>query len=472
MIFSCLRFFGTVFLLLIFPLIGIAQQKNLPLNRSFLLNIEKHLAHPGNNTHSAVKPYIESNINYDSISQIEDEIQNRRQYQSGFIRKMKYESLINIDTGDFKLQIDPLFDFSLYQDNLDNSLRADTTRFYTNTRGIRARGDITNKFSFETIFLENQSFFVNYLDEYVQEWGVVPGQGRVKDFKKTGYDYAWASGYLSYSPIKNISLQFGHGKNFIGEGYRSLLLSDNSFVYPYLKINTTFLKNRFNYTNIYTSLQTLIRMNTHAQREELFVRKQGTFHFLSWNVTQRLQFGFFEGIIWKASDNNYPKKVNPLFYNPIMLINTTLLLNDTSNNTFTGINIKYKLLKKTTLYGQFLSDGLKKGRYGWQAGLKTFDFLTIKNLHLQAEFNSVEPYTYAFQNPIQNYAHYNQALAHPLGAGFKEVVGFVDYRFRDLIFALKINYALMNRDTANSNFGGNIFLPEEQLSGQIQSAMD
>ena len=443
---------------------AVPQQNNVPISRSFLLNVDKHLAHQNNPIHTAVKPYIESFIKYDSIVLHENKIQNRRQYKSSFSRKIKYESLVRVDTGDFKLEINPLFDFSYYDDMADMSLRADTTHFYNNTRGLQARGSITNKISFESIFLENQSFLVGYLNEYVQKWNVVPGQGRVKDFKVTGYDYAWASAYASYSPVKNLNLQFGHGKHFIGEGYRSLLLSDNAFVYPYLKINTSFNKNRFGYTNIYTSLQTLKRMQTQAQREELFVRKLGTFHYISWNITNKFQAGIFEGIIWKASNNNYPQAVNPLFYNPVMLVNTLVLINDTLNNVSTGINLKYKILKKTTLYGQILLNGLKTSRIAWQAGLKTFDLFSVKNLHMQAEFNSAEPFTYAFHNPIQNYAHYNQPLAHPLGAGFKEGLLFIDYRFKDFFIGLKTSYAFVNVDTSNTNSGSNIFLPDGLLS--------
>ena len=439
---------------------ALAQQNNLPINRSFLLNIEKHLTSQDNPIHTAVKPYIESFIKYDSITIHENKIQEYRQYRSSFLRKIKYESLVQVDTGDFKLEINPLLDFSFYDDRADPSLRADTTPFYNNTRGLQAKGSITNKISFESIFLENQSFFVSYLNGWVKEWNVVPGQGRVKDFKGGGYDYAWASAYASYSPVKNLNLQFGHGKHFIGEGYRSLLLSDNAFVYPYLKINTVFSKNRFNYSNIYTSLQTLKRMQTQAQREELFVRKLGTFHYFSWNITNKLQAGIFEGIIWKASDNNYPQTVNPLFYNPVILVNTLVLIKDTFNNVSTGINLKYKILKKTTFYGQLLLNGIKTSRIAWQAGLKTFDLFSVKNLHVQAEFNAADPFTYAFRNPIQNYAHYNQSLAHPLGAGFKEALLFIDYRFKDFFIGLKMNYAFVNGDTLNTNSGSNIFLPD------------
>jgi hypothetical protein len=43
------------------------------------------------------------------------------------------------------------------------------------------------------------------------------------------------------SPSKHIDLQLGYGRNFIGDGYRSLL-SDELVRYPYFKINTNFGK--------------------------------------------------------------------------------------------------------------------------------------------------------------------------------------------------------------------------------------
>ena len=46
----------------------------------------------------------------------------------------------------------------------------------------------------------------------------------------------------------------------------------------------------------------------------------------------------------------------------------------------------------------------------------------------------MRPYTYAHHNPQQNYAHYNQPLAHPLGANFAEKLLIINYR-KDRWFA-------------------------------------
>ena len=57
----------------------------------------------------------------------------------------------------------------------------------------------------------------------------------------------------------------------------------------------------------------------------------------------------------------------------------------------------------------------------YKLGGKYFDAFTVKNLDLQGEMNMVRPYTYTHYDSTANYTHYNQPLAHPLGAGFAEV---------------------------------------------------
>ena len=43
---------------------------------------------------------------------------------------------------------------------------------------------------------------------------------------------------IAYRPNKIFTFLGGYGKNFFGEGYRSLLLSDNASNYPFLKLET------------------------------------------------------------------------------------------------------------------------------------------------------------------------------------------------------------------------------------------
>ena len=82
----------------------------------------------------------------------------------------------------------------------------------------------------------------------------------------------------------------------------------------------------------------------------------------------------------------------------------------------------------------------------------------VNNLDVQLETNRVRPFTYSHNDTIANYTHYNQPLAHPLGANFQEVIGIVNYQPapRWYLYARAIYYQ-QGLDSAGINFGGNIF---------------
>ena len=116
---------------------------------------------------------------------------------------------------------------------------------YNNTRGLQIQGSLGKKFSFSTSFYESQGRFADYFNQYAESIGkpgsetevaIIPGRGIAKRFKSDSYDYPVAEAYLSYSPAKFLNVQFGHGKNFIGDGYRSLLQSDVASSSPFLKL--------------------------------------------------------------------------------------------------------------------------------------------------------------------------------------------------------------------------------------------
>ena len=70
----------------------------------------------------------------------------------------------------------------------------------------------------------------------------MPGVGFYKTFKQNGVDYFDARGYITFNAAKYIDFQFGYDKNFIGNGYRSMFLSDWGNSYLFLKINTRIWK--------------------------------------------------------------------------------------------------------------------------------------------------------------------------------------------------------------------------------------
>jgi hypothetical protein len=77
---------------------------------------------------------------------------------------------------------------------------------------------------------------------------------------------------------------------------------------------------------------------------------------------------------------------------------------------------------------------------------------------VQLETNRVRPFTYSHNDTISNYTHYNQPLAHPLGANFQEFIGIANYQpVPKWYINAKLIYYYQGLDSAGKNFGSNPF---------------
>jgi hypothetical protein len=88
-----------------------------------------------------------------------------------------------------------------------------------------------------------------------------------------------------------------------------LLESDGASPYPYFKINTNFWK--IKYTNTYMWLKMFVPITL----ERTYATKFMANHYLSWNVSNRLNLGFFESVIWT---NTNDRGFDASFINPIV----------------------------------------------------------------------------------------------------------------------------------------------------------
>jgi hypothetical protein len=331
---------------------------------------------------------------------------------------------------------------------------------FLNTRGVTLRGRIANKVGFSAYVTDNQERDPLYVQEFEEERQAVPGAGFYKDFKVAGYDYFDARGHITFGVSNFIDVAFGYDKNFIGNGQRSLFLSDFSNNTLFLKLNTRIWK--FNYQNLFMELQNAERSGA----DILIPKKYAAMHHLDLAITKWLNIGVFEGVVFGRKDHFEFGYLNPvIFYRSIEQQNGSF------DNAVTGIDLKANVAKKFQFYSQFLLDEFNmvearkaKGWWGnkwaFQAGGKYIDAFNIKNFDLQVEANIVRPFTYSHRDSIANYTHYNQPLAHPLGANFKELIGIARYQPGPKWFLqAKAMYYQQGRDTGSTSFGSNIFLP-------------
>ncbi len=362
-------------------------------------------------------------------------------------------NLIEVKSKDFFLAVNPVLQIQqAVEPGYDNSI-------FLNTRGITARGLIANKVGFSTFLTENQERGPQFFQSRVNQFRAVPGVGFYKPFKQNGFDYFDARGYITFNAAKYIDFQFGYDKNFIGNGYRSMFLSDWGNSHLFLKINTRIWK--FNYENLFMELMPKFEKTG----DDLLDRKYAAMHHLSMNVTRWLNVGLFEGVVFGRKNRFDFQYLNPIIF--LRHIEGTV---GSPDNAIAGIDFKVNALHKIQLYGQFLldefilkqitkSNGYWANKWGLQAGIKYIDALDIKNLDIQLETNRARPYTYAHSDSIANYTHYNQPLAHPLGANFQEVIGIVKYQPANRWYInAKAIYYKQGLDSSGFNFGSNPLL--------------
>ncbi len=373
-------------------------------------------------------------------------------------RKIFNEHLFPILGPDYWLSIDPVVDWELGRD-IGNSFGT-----FQNTRAIRVEGGLGKQFSFSATIAENYALFPRFLDRYA--WAtnpeIVPGYGLNKSDDNRHVDYPYAAGYFAYKPSKFFFFEAGHGKHFIGEGYRSLFLSDNAPNYPYAKIEANFW--HVKYTTIWTAYQD---MRPEYTSEGVYKKKYSAIHYISWNATKKLNLGFFETVIW-YNENGRGFDVN--FLNPLIFFKTAEYeAGSDASNTLVGLSAHYKLLFNLSVYGQFLLDemtvskffgetGYWANKFGYQIGIKYSNAFNIPNLFMRLEYNKVRPYTYA-HNTMANYGHDYQALAHPWGANFEEALLEMQYR-KDRWYAHNItSVGQKGFDFPNDSvaYGGNIY---------------
>ena len=124
------------------------------------------------------------------------------------------------------------------------------------------------------------------------------------------------------------------------------MLSDVSSPMPYLKASLDFWK--LKYTNIWL-WGTDVRHPAVVNNEH--ARKYIAIHYLSINVTDKLNIGFFETAISKGDQGFDVGFLNPLmFYRSVEFGR-----GEDAGNAMLGLTAKYKLKENLNLYSQLVS---------------------------------------------------------------------------------------------------------------------
>lgn len=362
-------------------------------------------------------------------------------------------------TPDFTLAINPIAGVAAGITLPDNNPN------YGATGGLEIRGAIDQKIGFYSVITKNMFRFPEYLNQQIDSTRVIPGEGYHVRNSGKAETFMQGRGYLTFSATRHVRMQFGHDRNFIGNGYRSLILSDFSKEYLFLKINTRVW--RFNYQNLFARLSDY---NKQSATGKGIQPKFFTHHYLGMRLFKNLEIGVFESVVFDRNDTSGKGTFDPNYLNPVIFYTSVERNLNSGDNVMVGFDWKWNFMKRFSFYGQCILDEYSRkelfNRTGWwankfgvQSGLKYLNAFGLKGLDLQAEYNLVRPYTYSHFKRSQNYIHYNEPLAHPMGANFRETVFLLRYQpaFRWFVDAGFISSIKGLDSTSKSrHFGGNV----------------
>ena len=387
--------------------------------------------------------------------------------QKSFFKKGR---LFEFQNSEVHLRVDPLLFLSVGSEKQSEFVP------FRNTRGIQVSGDFGKKVFFRTSILENQARFLTHIENRVLVRNAIPGQGFYKRYQSNiiddinGWDFLNAEAVLTYRPSKYFRASIGHGSHFLGSGYNSLLLSDYANNFFYVEFNTTI--GAFNYKNVFAELAP-IGSTIDQVGDPLAPKKYIAAHYLSFALSKKLEISLFESVIF-GRQNNFEFQ----YLNPIILYRAVEQKLDSPDNVMLGIDMNYIAGESNRIYGQIIIDEMRVGelfsgngwwgnKIGFQLGMKSFNLFNVDYLDLQLEFNTVRPYTYTHRAStgldytIASYTHYNQELAHPLGANFREWLLLLKYRLsKKWSFSSKAIFAQVGKSNL-LNVGQDITQPSD-----------
>lgn len=431
-------------------------QSYMPYSYQFSQKFNPDLYSTKTREHTSLKPFFSDSLlnrRYDSLMNYGFDSASH----SWGYRKLFTEHLIDIKNPGSAFYADLLPDFTVGND-FSNSLAT-----HIASLGVQIGGNIGDKFSYYASGYQSAAIVPNYLSTYITQVGIVPGQAYAKAQGANEYDWSYVTAVASYTPVKFLNISAGRDKTFIGDGYRSLLLSDYSSPYLFFKLTGTLGNVR--YMAMWTDMDDPAMTSQFGYAR----RKFGVFHYLDWNVSNRISIGFFENITGFFTDDNGQKRPFDLNYiNPLIFMKPVNNSADDPDKSLLGFTAKYKISDGLMAYGQFMlnefhfvdffsNNGAVDNKNGYQLGLRGTHLFAVKNLNFLIETNNVKPYTYSARSVIENYSNNGEPLAHPWGANFRELVGLLNYSYKRFDFSGETDLGYYGLDVPGINYGKDIF---------------
>jgi len=313
---------------------------------------------------------------------------------------------------------------------------------------------------------------------YADSLHVLPGLGMIGDLQRSSFTYILPRISLNAEVSEHFSAEVGIGTHFFGDGKRSLILSDEHYPYPYLKLSTNIWKLR--YVNLFAWQRDV--QSTNAEQWKDGISKFNAMHYLSWNVTKRFNLSVFEAIVCPLQDSLMRRQfVEYNYLLPVVMYRPLDFALGSPDNVLIGLNASFTA-GNHVIYGQLVMDemfmneiradllnvvkpdsarphGAWVNKQAFQLGWKHYEMFGINHLDGLVEVNFIRPFIYAHRDVQQNYTHLNQPLAHPLGANLIELTGRIRYTGQKWFARFDFSIAKTGLDSSGALFGSDVFRP-------------
>lgn len=365
------------------------------------------------------------------------------------LRKIFDENLIIEHNERFKILINPALNFSYYQ-NLSGP------NGYKNTRGAIIQGNLDSKIFFYSVLEETQAAYP-FLDNSIYDnFRIIPGIGRIKPL--SGYnefDFGNSYAAISYKTNSNINFSIGYDRIFIGDGYRSMIISDfsaplfffkSSFNFKHIEISNIFIK------SLNPNFNNILNLTNYLGENALYPCKYISFNYVKIKPLEKFNFNIIQATVLSQELS----VLKNLFYNFTPAINFLFSRIDSSKLNFLGgLNIARFDNKLGIFYSQLFFDKIiENPEFAFQIGYKNFNFLK-SNLFILLEYNYASKAMYLNPDNLSlHYGHYNMPLAHPAGRNISELVIIANYNLKKFEILAKSNFYFnkQNFNILNPNF--------------------
>lgn len=464
-----------------FTLLSLAAAKGqealLPLDVYTSWKAERKMADSAVLVHPEVKPYTVWTVQH---------------YTAGDTNRYEYHDLSLLKRDRSFFRISPRLSAIGFLETGDHSQRGVVSHV-----GVGIGAGWKNKVYLGAELLAGYTEPETYMQQITDSLRMVTGYGGANR-QGPGYGFSQSTFTLAWKPSPYLELMAGRGKHFIGEGYRSMFLSDYASNYNYLRADVNVWK--LKYTVLYTQMQ---RARGYPGAFYPLQNKYATMHYLSLNITHWWSVGAFEAVVWESGDSAVGREYDINYLNPVIFFRPVEYSIGSSDNSLLGFSTAVRPWRGLTFYVQLMLDefvfdnataslqekltgdtaiqtGWWANKQAFQLGVKCHEPLGWKNATVLGEFNFVRPFTYGHSRPAQAYTHLNQSLAHPLGANFIEWVAMAIWQPARWSLGLRATYSRKGYTNGAYFLGEDVLVSSEQrdkinrvfnntmLQGQVQ----